>query len=124
VPVGIDRNDAFLAVSAGETMTHVQGESLKVVAVVHRQLLNSPTTSGAGGRLLCGERHMDQPYSVVADFLSKFRTWPSCIQALWVLGLTAVAVVTVLSIARMLPSLTNVNPQASGKPGPPALALA
>jgi transcriptional regulator with XRE-family HTH domain len=35
---------------AGEAMAHVQGESLKVIAVVFGRLLNSPATSGAGGR--------------------------------------------------------------------------
>jgi hypothetical protein len=26
---------------------------------------------------------MDQPYSIVADWLSKFHTWPAFIQMLW-----------------------------------------
>lgn len=43
VAVGIDRNDASLAM-AGEVLPHVQGESLKGSAVVRRRLLNSPTT--------------------------------------------------------------------------------
>jgi hypothetical protein len=76
-------------------MAHVQGESLKVIAVVHRRLLNSPTTRAPGGRLRNGEfLQMEQPYSVVADWLSKFHTWPEFIQALW---LTAMPV-TVLGV--------------------------
>lgn len=69
-------------------MTHVQGESLKVIAVVFRRLLNSPTTSV----LLVvvstqGSLHaMDQPYSAWADWLSKFHTWPESIQALWLIA--------------------------------------
>jgi hypothetical protein len=35
---------------AEEAVTHVQGESLKVIAVVLGRFLNSPTTSSAGGR--------------------------------------------------------------------------
>src|SRR5690606_16400342 len=35
---------------AGEAMAHVQGESLKVIAVVLGRLLNSPTTRAPGGR--------------------------------------------------------------------------
>ncbi len=69
-------------------MTHVQGESLKVIAVVYRRLLNSPTTSPAGGRPP-GEFAVDQPYSVVADWLSKFHTWPESIQALWLIAIPA-----------------------------------
>ena len=34
---------------------------------------------------------MDQPYSVVADWLSKFHTWPELIQALWLLAIPATA---------------------------------
>jgi hypothetical protein len=30
---------------------------------------------------------MDQPYSVVADWLSKFHTWPMVIQGLWVIAI-------------------------------------
>lgn len=37
---------------------------------------------------------MDQPYSVVADWLSKFHTWPELIQALWLIAIPA----TVLGI--------------------------
>jgi hypothetical protein len=29
---------------------------------------------------------MDQPYSVIADWLSKFHTWPESIQALWLIA--------------------------------------
>ncbi|MCB5177141.1 hypothetical protein [Microvirga lenta] len=38
---------------------------------------------------------MDQPYSVVADWLSKFHTWPMLIQALWLVA----GPVTVLGLA-------------------------
>jgi len=37
---------------------------------------------------------MDQPYSVVADWLSKFHTWPMLIQALWLVAVP----VTVLGV--------------------------
>jgi hypothetical protein len=37
---------------------------------------------------------MDQPYSVIADWLSKFHTWPETIQALWLIALP----VTVLGV--------------------------
>ena len=37
---------------------------------------------------------MDQPYSVIADWLSKFHTWPESIQALWLIALP----VTVLGV--------------------------
>jgi hypothetical protein len=37
---------------------------------------------------------MDQPYSVVADWLSKFHTWPEFIQALWLVAVP----VTVLGV--------------------------
>ncbi|WP_445501520.1 hypothetical protein [Microvirga sp. G4-2] len=32
---------------------------------------------------------MDQPYSIVADWLSKFHTWPELIQALWLITMPA-----------------------------------
>ncbi|MBZ6078778.1 hypothetical protein [Microvirga puerhi] len=38
---------------------------------------------------------MDQPYSIVADWLSKFHIWPEFIQALWVIAIP----VTVLGTA-------------------------
>jgi hypothetical protein len=41
-----------------------------------------------------GEFAMEQPYSVVADWLSKFHTWPEGIQALWLVALA----VTVLGV--------------------------
>jgi len=34
---------------------------------------------------------MDQPYSVVADWLSKFHTWPEPIQGLWLIAIPATA---------------------------------
>ena len=34
---------------------------------------------------------MDQPYSIVADWLSKFHTWPELIQALWLVTIPATA---------------------------------
>lgn len=34
---------------------------------------------------------MDQPYSVVADWLSEFHTWPELIQALWLVALPVTA---------------------------------
>jgi hypothetical protein len=37
---------------------------------------------------------MDQPYSVIADWLSKFHTWPESIQALWLIAVP----VTVLGV--------------------------
>jgi hypothetical protein len=37
---------------------------------------------------------MDQPYSIVADWLSKFHTWPESIQALWLIAVP----VTVLGV--------------------------
>ena len=37
---------------------------------------------------------MDQPYSVIADWLSKFHTWPETIQALWLVAVS----VTVLGV--------------------------
>jgi hypothetical protein len=37
---------------------------------------------------------MDQPYSVIADWLSKFHTWPETIQALWLIAVP----VTVLGV--------------------------
>ncbi|KLK94819.1 hypothetical protein AA309_01020 [Microvirga vignae] len=32
---------------------------------------------------------MDQPCSIVADWLSKFHTWPELIQALWLVAIPA-----------------------------------
>jgi hypothetical protein len=32
---------------------------------------------------------MDQPYNVVADWLSKFHPWPETIQALWLVAVPA-----------------------------------
>ncbi|RDI56417.1 hypothetical protein [Microvirga subterranea] len=37
---------------------------------------------------------MEQPYSVLADWLSKFHTWPEFIQALWLVAVP----VTVLGV--------------------------
>jgi hypothetical protein len=54
-------------------MAHVQGASLKVIAVVLVRLMNSPTTSAAA---------MDRPYSLWADGLSKFQSSSEAIQAL------------------------------------------
>jgi len=81
-------------------MAHVQGESLKVIAADSVRLLNSPATSV----LLVvvstkGVEAMDQPYSVqtysvLADWLSKFHTWPEFIQALWIVAIP----VTVLGV--------------------------
>ena len=41
---------------------------------------------------------MDQPYSVVADWLSKFHTWPETIQALWLIAMP----VTILGITWLI----------------------
>ncbi len=77
-------------------MAHVQGESLKVIAVVLRRLLNSPATSALlvvaspEGEFLA----MDQPYSAWADWLNKFHTSSEWIQALWLVAGT----VTVLGV--------------------------
>jgi hypothetical protein len=42
---------------------------------------------------------MDQPYSLWADWLSKFHTWPERIQALWLVAVP----VTVLGLAWLAP---------------------
>jgi hypothetical protein len=43
---GISREWCLLGFTVGEALTHVQGESLKVNAVVQRRLINSPAASG------------------------------------------------------------------------------
>jgi hypothetical protein len=81
-------------------VTHVQGESLKVIAADFARLLNSPTTRAPGGRFTRrGVVAMEQPYSQIsyspwADWLSKFHTWPELIQALWLVAVP----VTVLGV--------------------------
>ena len=69
-----------LPAMAGEVLSYVQGESLKGNAVVRDGFLNSPVTSNAGDRFTAGElapmEHLP-PYSLWADWLSKFHTWPN-----------------------------------------------
>ncbi|WP_166802407.1 hypothetical protein [Microvirga pakistanensis] len=40
----IDRSRCLPNLTVGEALSHVQGESLKVIAVILVRLLNSPTT--------------------------------------------------------------------------------
>ncbi len=78
-----------------------KAKALKGNAAVFRRFLNSPTTSGAGGRSRLGVR-MEPSYSVWADWLSKFHTWPEGVQALWVLGLTLTALALIAGTTRVL----------------------
>src|SRR4051812_21119915 len=75
---------------AGEVLPYVQGESPKGGTVVYRRLLNSPVTSPAGDRTEQGSEAVEPqsipPYSLAADWLSKFHTWPEPIQALWLVA--------------------------------------
>jgi hypothetical protein len=45
---------------------------------------------------------VEQPYSVWADWLSKFHTWPEGVQALWVVGLTVTALGVIAGATRVL----------------------
>ena len=51
---------------------------------------------------------MEPSYSVWADWLSKFHTWPEGVQALWVLGLTLTALAVIAGTTRVLVALVSV----------------
>ena len=78
---------------AGEAMTHVQGESLKVIAVVYQATSGTPPATStllvAGfsqGSCRWGRPYVQSAYSVLADALSKFQSSPEWIKALWLMG--------------------------------------
>ena len=66
---------------------------------------------------------MEPPYSVAADFLSKFSTWPGGIQALWILAFTAVALALILSTTRIVTTVIDaVRACEPGRRGTTALS--
>ena len=94
--------------TVGEVLPYVQGASLKGSAVVFVRLSNSPTTSGAGGRCRFGGVRVEPSYSVWADWLSKFHTWPEGVQALWIIGLTATALGLIAGTTRVLVAIAGI----------------
>ena len=51
---------------------------------------------------------MEPYYSVWADWLSKFHTWPEAVQALWVVGLTVTALGLIGGTAFVLVSFARI----------------
>jgi hypothetical protein len=73
-----------------EVLAHVQGESPKANAAVLARLSSSPATSALlVAASLEGVAAMHQPYSLWADWLSKFQSSSEPIQALWLLAVPA-----------------------------------
>ena len=85
-----------------------KGESLKGSAAVFGRFLNSPTTSGAGGRSRFGEGRLEPSYSVWADGLSKFQTSSEGVQALWILCLTVTALGLIAGTTRVLVAFAGI----------------
>ena len=94
--------------TVGEVLPYVQGESLKGSAAVLRRFLNSPTTSGAGGRSRFGEGRLEPSYSVWADWLSNSIHRRKRVQALWVVGLTVTALGLIAGATRVLVAFAGI----------------
>ena len=52
---------------------------------------------------------MDQPYSVWADWLSKFHTWPERIQALWLIAVPVTLLGVTWLVMRGLRDITAIR---------------
>ncbi|KAB0265667.1 hypothetical protein [Microvirga brassicacearum] len=61
---------------------------------------------------------MEQPYSVWADWLSKFHTWPEGVQALWIVGLTVTALGLIAGTTRVLVAIAAIFQRRERAAGP------
>jgi hypothetical protein len=59
---------------------------------------------------------MDQPYSVIADWLSKFHTWPESIQALWLIAVPVTVLGVTWIVMRGLRDLIRLSHRDQGHP--------
>jgi len=57
---------------------------------------------------------MDQPYSIVADWLSKFHTWPEFIQALWLIAIPVTTLGITWLVMRGLRDLVHFSRKPEG----------